>query len=180
MAGNAAHPNLSAIVWTERTPTAERLLALAPEAFIREVGRRLGDHLGGIKMVGRRWSYPLSAMHAHRYTDTRLALVGDAAHGIHPIAGQGLNLGFQDAAELSRLVIAAVAAGADPGAADLLRRYQAARRPANLAMLAATDLLDRLFSSDNRALRTARDLGIAAVHRLPPLKRLFIRQAMGA
>jgi 2-octaprenyl-6-methoxyphenol hydroxylase len=180
MAGNAEQPNLSAIVWTDRTASAERLLALHPDAFAKEVARRLGDHLGGIKMVGRRWSYPLSAMHAHRYTDTRLALVGDAAHGIHPIAGQGLNLGFQDAAELSRLVIAAVAAGEDPGSPELLRRYQAVRRPANLAMLAATDVLDRLFSSDSRVLRTARDLGIAAVDRLPPVKRFFMRRAMGA
>jgi 2-octaprenyl-6-methoxyphenol hydroxylase len=179
MAGTEAAANLSAIVWTERTATAGRLLALPPEAFTREVARRLGDHLGAIRLVGRRWSYPLGALHAHRYTDTRLALVGDAAHGIHPIAGQGLNLGFLDVTALARLVIEAVTAGADPGGADLLRRYQAARRPDNLMMLAATDTLDRLFSSDSRVLRLTRDLGIAAVHRLPALKRRFIRQAMG-
>jgi len=179
MAGNAEEPNLSAIVWTERSPLAAYLLEMPPERFVREVARRLGDHLGDIRLVGRRWSYPLSAMHVHRYADTRLAVVGDAAHGVHPIAGQGLNLGFLDVAELSRLVIAAVADGEDPGSADLLRRYQAARRPANLAMLAATDSLDRLFSSDSRVLRAARDIGIAAVDRLPGLKRRFIRQAMG-
>ena len=180
MAGTDDAPNLSAIVWTERTATAARLMTLPPGAFTREVTRRLGGHLGAIRLVGRRWSYPLGALHAHRYADTRLALVGDAAHGIHPIAGQGLNLGFLDAAALARLVIEAVAAGADPGGTELLRRYQAARRPDNLMMLAATDLLDRLFSSDSRVLRLARDLGIAAVNRLPPLKRRFIRQAMGA
>jgi 2-octaprenyl-6-methoxyphenol hydroxylase len=179
MAGNAEEPNLSAIVWTERSALAAYLLEMPPERFVREVARRLGDHLGDIRLVGRRWSYPLSAMHVHRYADTRLAVVGDAAHGVHPIAGQGLNLGFLDVAELSRLVIAAVADGEDPGSADLLRRYQAARRPANLAMLAATDSLDRLFSSDSRVLRAARDIGIAAVDRLPGLKRRFIRQAMG-
>jgi 2-octaprenyl-6-methoxyphenol hydroxylase len=179
MAGNDAAPNLSAIVWTERSATAARLMALDDAAFTREVARRLGDHLGTLRLVGRRWSYPLGALHAHRYTDTRLALVGDAAHGIHPIAGQGLNLGFLDAAELARLVLEAVEGGADPGDPALLRRYQAARRPDNLLMLAATDALERLFSNDSRVLRLARDLGIAAVDRLPALKRRFIRQAMG-
>ncbi len=118
-------------------------------------------------------------MHAHRYFDTRLALVGDAAHGIHPIAGQGLNLGLRDAAALAELLIAAAGRGEDPGAPALLRRYQALRRPDNLAMLAATDVLDRLFSNHSATLRLARDLGIAAVHRLAPLKRAFMRQAMG-
>jgi 2-octaprenyl-6-methoxyphenol hydroxylase len=180
MAGTEGAPNLSAIVWTERTPLAERLLVLPDAAFTREIGRRLGDHLGAVRLMGRRWSYRLSALHAHRYTDTRFALIGDSAHGIHPIAGQGLNLGLRDAATLAKLIIAAVEAGEDPGAPTLLPRYQAARRPDNLLMLAATDGLDRLFSTNNPLLRTARDLGIAAVHRLPPLKRLFMRQAMGA
>ncbi len=178
MAASDVAENLSAIVWTERTATAAYLLELPPERFEREVARRLGDHLGKIRLVGRRWSYPLSAMHAERYFDTRLALVGDAAHGVHPIAGQGLNLGFADVAALSRLLIEE--RDGDVGGPELLRRYQAARRPANLAMLAATDVLDRLFSSDSRVLRTARDIGIAAVHRLPALKRIFISQAMGA
>ena len=118
-------------------------------------------------------------MHAHRYIDTRLALVGDAAHAIHPIAGQGLNLGFRDAIALSDLLIDAAHRGDDLGAPALLLRYQRLRRPDNLLMLAATDALDRLFSNDNPLLRLARDIGIAAVHRTPPLKRLFMRQAMG-
>ena len=180
MAPTEGAPNLSAIVWTERDAPARRLLALPDAAFARELARRLGGHLGAVRPLGRRWSYPLTAMHAHRYTATRLALVGDAAHGVHPIAGQGLNLGFRDAAALAELLIAAAAAGADPGAPALLARYQARRRPDNLMMLAATDGLDRLFSTDHPLLRAARDLGIAAVHRLPPLKRRFIRQAMGA
>jgi 2-octaprenyl-6-methoxyphenol hydroxylase len=180
MAPTEGAPNLSAIVWTERTATAERLLRLPDDAFAREVARRLGDHLGAIRPVGRRWSYPLSAMHAHRYIGTRLALAGDAAHGVHPIAGQGLNLGFRDAIALADLVADAAAAGEDPGAPALLARYQAARRPDNMLMLAATDALDRLFSTNNPLLRLARDVGIASVHRVPALKRMFIRQAMGA
>jgi 2-octaprenyl-6-methoxyphenol hydroxylase len=177
LAGGA--PNVSAIVWTERTAVAERMMALDDARFTREAARRLGDHLGEIRLVGRRWHYPLSAMLAHRYVDTRLALAGDAAHGIHPIAGQGLNLGFQDAIRLGDMIVAAVSAGQDPGAAALLTRYQRARRPDNLLMLGMTDGLDRLFSSDSRVLRLARDLGIAGVHRTAPLKRLFMRRAMG-
>ena len=176
LAGGA--PNVSAIVWTERTAAAERMMALDDARFEREAARRLGDHLGRIKLVGRRWAYPLSAMLAHRYTETRLALAGDAAHGVHPIAGQGLNLGFLDAIVLGDLIVEAVRAGHDPGAPALLTRYQRARRPDNMLMLGMTDGLDRLFSSDNRLLRLARDVGIAAVHRTPPLKRLFMRQAM--
>ena len=176
MAGNAQAPNLSAIVWTERTPAAERILRLEPAAFTHQLARRLGGHLGAIRLLGRRWSYPLAAMLVHRYTDTRLALVGDAAHGIHPIAGQGLNLGFRDVGCLADLILE----GGDAGAPDLLRRYQAIRRPDNMMMLAATDALDRLFSNDHPVLRLARDLGIAAVHGMPRLKRMFMRRAMGA
>ncbi len=179
MAATAGVAHASAFVWTEREAAATRLLALDDAGFTRELARRLGPHLGAIRLLGRRWSYPLGALHAHRYIATRLALVGDAAHGIHPIAGQGLNLGFRDVAALAALVAEAVAAGRDPGEAALLRRYQARRRPDNLLMLAATDGLDRLFSSDNPALRVARDVGIAAVDRLGPLKRAFMRQAMG-
>jgi 2-octaprenyl-6-methoxyphenol hydroxylase len=180
MAASEAAPNISAIVWTERDAMAKRVMALDDAAFLREVRRRLGDYLGEIRLLGRRWSYPLSAMIAHRYTDTRLALVGDAAHGVHPIAGQGLNLGFRDVSTLGDLIIAALERNDDPGAPALLSAYQAARRPDNIMMLAATDVLDRLFSNDILPIRVARDIGIAAVHRIPPLKRLFMQQAMGA
>jgi 2-octaprenyl-6-methoxyphenol hydroxylase len=172
-------PNVSAIVWTERTAIARRMLALDDAGFADAIARRLGGDLGVVRVVGRRWSYPLGALHAHRYFDTRLALVGDAAHTIHPIAGQGLNLGFRDVMALADLLIEACRRSEDPGSPNLLRRYQQRRRPDNLLMLAATDTLDRLFSNDNRLLRLARDVGIAAVHRAPPLKRLFMRQAMG-
>ncbi len=172
-------PNVSAIVWTEDTARANTILNLDEPRFIREVGRRLGDHLGAIRGVGRRWSYSLSAMLAHRYVDTRLVLAGDSAHGIHPIAGQGLNLGFRDAIALSDLIIAANQAGQDVGAPALLARYQRLRQSDNLLMLGMTDGLDRLFSSDRRLVRRARDLGIAAVDRAGPVKRLFMRRAMG-
>ena len=179
MANGEGGENLSAIVWTERDPLASRLAGLDEAGFARELRRRLGTHLGEIRPVGRRWTYKLGALHAHRYVAERLALVGDAAHGIHPIAGQGLNLGFRDVMALSELVIDAVKEGRDPGDKGLLARYQARRRPENMVMLAATDVLDRLFSSDNPALRLARDLGINAVHRMPRLKRAFMTQAMG-
>ncbi len=171
--------HVSAIVWTERDAMARHLLGLDDERFAREAGRRLGGHLGAVRLVGRRWSYPLSAMVVHGLTAERLALVGDAAHGIHPIAGQGLNLGFQDVGVLADLVIGAVQAGEDPGGEAVLRRYRAARGPAVLAMTAMTDGLDRLFSNDLAPVRLARDLGIAAVNRIGPLKRVFMRRAMG-
>ena len=179
MSASEAGPHISAIVWTEHADRAPSLLALDDAAFGREIGRRLGGHLGSIRPVGRRWSYPLGALHAHRYTDTRLALIGDAAHGIHPIAGQGLNLGFRDAIALAALLAEAHALGQDLGSPALLARYQRARRPDNLLMLAATDALDRLFSTANPALRLARRLGIAGVGRAPRLKQAFMRRAMG-
>ncbi len=172
-------PNVSAIVWTERTKDVAPIMALDNARFARELGRRLGGHWGAIRAVGRRWSYPLSAMIVHRYVDTRLALAGDAAHGVHPIAGQGLNLGFRDAIELADLVIEAHRSGADVGSPELLARYQRVRRGDNLLMFGMTDQLDRLFSTDRRLVRTVRDLGIGAVDRLGPVKRVFMRRAMG-
>lgn len=173
------HPHVSAIVWTERTAIATAALAMDDAAYGRQIAARLGHHLGAVTPIGRRWSYPLSAMHAERFTAARLALVGDAAHGIHPIAGQGLNLGFRDVAALAELVIDAVHGGQDPGGAATLARYQAARRPDSLVMLGATHVLERLFSSRLPPVRIARRLGIAAVDRLPGLKRFFATRAMG-
>lgn len=169
------HPHVSAIVWADRPEMVEAAMALDDVDFAQAVQLRLGGHLGELRLLGRRWSYPLSALLAHRLVDTRLALAGDSAHGIHPIAGQGLNLGFRDATELAHLLDGAP----DPGAPELLARYQRARRPDNLRMLAATDVLERLFSNDIPRLRLARDLGIAAVNHIPPLKRRFMAMAMG-
>jgi 2-octaprenyl-6-methoxyphenol hydroxylase len=172
-------PYVSAVVWTERTVDAPTFLALSDARFAREVGRRLGSHLGSIRAVGRRWSYRLSAMIVHRYVDTRLALAGDAAHGIHPIAGQGLNLGFRDGIALADLIIEADRTNADLGSESLLARYQRARQGDNLLMFAMTDGIDRLFATDRGLVRVARDLGINSVNHLGPMKRLFMRRAMG-
>ncbi|WP_149538141.1 UbiH/UbiF/VisC/COQ6 family ubiquinone biosynthesis hydroxylase [Siccirubricoccus phaeus] len=177
--GTAAFPHASAFVWADRTAIARRMLALDDADFGRELRRRLGDHLGAVRMIGRRWSYPLSALQVERWVDTRLALVGDAAHGVHPIAGQGLNLGFRDVAALAEEVIAAWQAGEDPGAPAVLARYQARRRPDTLLMLSGMHALERLFSNDIAPVRWARRLGIAAVDRMPRLKLAFARQAMG-
>jgi 2-octaprenyl-6-methoxyphenol hydroxylase len=175
--GGAA--NVSAIVWTERKKVAAAFMALGDTRFAREAGRRLGQHLGAIRAVGRRWSYPLSAMIVHRYVDARLALAGDAAHGIHPIAGQGLNLGFRDGIALAGLIIEAFLAGEDIGASTLLAEYQRVRQVDNLLMFAVTDGLDRLFSTDRRLVRLIRDVGTEGVNRLGPVKRVFMQRAMG-
>jgi len=172
--------HLSAIVWSDDARVAPRLAALDHDAFRGEIARRLGGHLGAIEPVGRRWVYGLSAMYVHRLVGERLAVVGDAAHGIHPIAGQGLNLGLRDAIALSALLIEAKQRGSDLGAPALLAQYQRERRFDHVSMLLATDGLDRLFSTDNPVLRTMRDLGLGAVQRMPALKRAFMKRAVGA
>ena len=177
--GTAAFPHASAFVWADRTAIAKRMLALDDAAFGRELARRMGDSLGAIRPIGRRWSYPLSALLVDRWTDTRLALIGDAAHGVHPIAGQGLNLGFRDVAALAEEMITAWNGGADPGSPAVLARYQARRRPDTMLMLTGMHALERLFGNDFGPVRLARRLGIAAVDRIPGLKKAFARQAMG-
>jgi 2-octaprenyl-6-methoxyphenol hydroxylase len=169
----------SSIVWTERADVARRLLEIDNARFLPEFARRFGDHLGQLSTVGPRWWFPLGLIHADRYIDTRLVLVGDAAHGIHPIAGQGYNLGVRDIAALVEVLVDAKRLGLDVGAADTLERYVQWRRADNLTMVAATDLLNRLFSNDIAPLRLARDLGLAAVNRVPALRRFFVRHAMG-
>ncbi len=169
----------SSIVWTERAEPARRMTALPDPAFAAELAARFGDFLGAVEPEGPRWSYPLMLLLAERYAAPRLALVGEAAHVIHPIAGQGLNLGIRDIAALAELIIDTRRLGLDIGSDAVLRRYQQWRRLDTAMLAAVTDGLNRLFSNEIAPLRLARDLGLAAVNRLPPLKRLLMRDAMG-
>jgi 2-octaprenyl-6-methoxyphenol hydroxylase len=170
----------SSIVWSERADLVPALLKLDDDSFAREFAQRFGSHLGAVRPVGPRYHYPLSLMHAERYVARRLALVGDAAHAIHPIAGQGWNLGLRDVVALAEVVVDARRLGLDIGGAATLEAYERWRRVDNLALVAATDALNRLFSNDLPPVRLARDLGLAAVNRVPPLRRFFMRHAMGA
>jgi 2-octaprenyl-6-methoxyphenol hydroxylase len=171
--------NRSSIVWTERAELAPKIMQLCESAFAKELAIRFGDFLGAVEPVGPRWSYPLALMVAEAYVAPRLALVGEAAHMIHPIAGQGLNLSIRDVAALAELLIDARRLGLDIGDESVLRRYERWRRFDVLALAAVTDGLNRLFSNALPILQLARDFGLAAVHRLPPLKRLLMRDAMG-
>ena len=169
----------SSLVWTERTGLAPALLEAPPAVFARELGLRFGDFLGALEPVGPRWSYPLALTHAKRYVAPRLALAGDAAHAIHPLAGQGFNLGIRDAAVLAELVVDRARLGLDIGGSDVLTRYQRRRRFDSVVLIAVTDGLNRLFSNESESLRLIRDAGLAAVNELPPVKRFFMRHAMG-
>jgi 2-octaprenyl-6-methoxyphenol hydroxylase len=169
----------SSIVWTETTAEAERVVALPDEAFHEELERRFGLQLGEIAATGPRQSYPLALMVARSFVADRVALIGDAAHVIHPIAGQGLNIGLKDVAALAETIVDAMRLGLDPGAADTLARYQQWRRFDTMSMAFATDALNRLFSNRSDALRALRDLGLGVVDRLPGVKHLFIREAAG-
>ncbi len=171
--------NRASLVWTEADDIAERILALDDAAFLEELMWRFGDFLGAVEPVGPRWSYPLTLVHAERYADHRLALVGDSAHLIHPIAGQGYNLGLRDTAALAEVLTDRRRLGLEPGHSDGLERYARWRRVDNLMLIAVTDSLNRLFSNDLAPIRLARDVGLAAVNQLPPLKKLFMRHAMG-
>jgi 2-octaprenyl-6-methoxyphenol hydroxylase len=171
--------NRSSLVWTERETLAPALLKLPPEQFAAEVARRFGNHLGAIEVVGPRWSYPLRFHLARGWIAPRFALAGDSAHGIHPIAGQGLNLGLKDAAALAECVLEMVRLGLDAGTAEGLRQYERWRRFDSFALAAATDGLNRLFSNDIAPLRVIRDLGLGIVDAIGPLRRFFMRNAGG-
>jgi 2-octaprenyl-6-methoxyphenol hydroxylase len=176
---DAAGGHRSSIVWTEESQAAARIVALPEAEFHAELERRFGLHLGEIAAVGPRRVLPLGLSVARAFVAARLALVGDAAHVIHPIAGQGLNMGLKDVAALAEVIVDAVRLGLDPGALAVLERYQRWRRFDTMAMGIATDGLNRLFSNQSDALRLLRDVGLGLVDRLPALKHLFIREAAG-
>jgi 2-octaprenyl-6-methoxyphenol hydroxylase len=169
----------SSLVWTEKRAAAARIAALPEQEFHTELERRFGLHLGEIAAVGPRRVLPLGLSMARAFIADRLALVGDAAHVIHPIAGQGLNMGLKDVAALAEVVVDAARLGMDLGQADVLDRYQRWRRFDTMAMGLATNSLNLLFSNKSTLLRTVRDIGLGLVDRAPPLKSLFIRQAAG-
>jgi 2-octaprenyl-6-methoxyphenol hydroxylase len=169
----------SSIVWTEEAAEAERIVALPDPAFHAELERRFGLRLGDIRVAGPRRAYPLGLSVARSVVAERLALIGDAAHVIHPIAGQGLNMGLRDVAALAEVIADAARLGLDFGSAPVLERYQRWRRFDSLAMGIATDGLNRLFSNRSDVLRLFRDVGLGLVDRLPALKALFIREAAG-
>lgn len=171
--------NRSSLVWTERRVEAERLVTGDDFTFELELERRFGHHLGKLELAGPRHAFPLGLTLARDFVRPRLALAGDAAHGIHPIAGQGLNLGFKDVAALAEVLVEARRLGEDIGALDVLERYERWRRFDTFRMGVVTDVLNRLFSNDMDVVRAARDVGLGLVDRMPGLKRFFIRQAAG-
>ena len=171
--------NRSGIVWTEARKRAQGIVDQTDGAFLAEMAERFGDFLGPLTLASPRFAYPLTFQIAKKYTGKRLVLVGDAAHGMHPIAGQGLNLGLRDAAALGQVVVEAARLGLDIGGSPVLDRYRAWRRVDTALMMGVTDSLNKLFTSDLAPVKLARDVGLWAVEHTPPLKTLFMRHAMG-
>ncbi|RDD70737.1 2-octaprenyl-6-methoxyphenyl hydroxylase [Paracoccus versutus] len=171
--------NRSSIVWSEAEASARAIMELPDDEFLAVLRPRFGDFLGEIRLAGPRFSYSLNLTLAERYVAPRVALVGDAAHGVHPIAGQGLNLGLRDVAVLAEVLVAARRRGEDIGADLVLARYQDWRRPDATALALGMDGVNALFSNANPLLRTAREIGMGLVDAIPPLRRGFMRQAAG-
>lgn len=171
--------NRVSIVWTERDEEAARIAALSPADYLAVLRPRLGDTLGAVRLAGARYTYPLQLSLANRMVAERVALAGDAAHVVHPLAGQGLNAGLRDVAALAEVLAEARRRGEDIGRADVLERYQVWRRFDVATLALATDAFNRLFSNDSAVLRLGRQVGLAAVSRLPALRRGFMREAAG-
>ncbi len=171
--------NTSSIVWTETTERAAEITVMNDVDYMACLHPCFGDFLGKISLKGGRYSYPLNLTLADRFVDHRLALVGDAAHGVHPLAGQGLNLGLRDIAALAEVLANAARRGEDIGTANVLKRFQQWRRFDTTTSVTSTDTINRLFSNDNPLLRTVRDLGLGLVNATPDLRRGLMRQAAG-
>jgi 2-octaprenyl-6-methoxyphenol hydroxylase len=171
--------NRCSIVWSEATATATAIQALEDGPYLEALRPRFGDFLGEIALAGKRYAYPLRLSIANRFIGPRLALVGDAAHGLHPIAGQGFNFGLRDVAALAEVLILAARRGEDIASPLVLERYQQWRRFDTMMMAVGTDIVNRLFSNDNPILRGLRDLGMGAVSAVPALRRRFMREAAG-
>jgi len=169
----------ASIVWTETSRNAPVMMGLSEEDFQAELAERFGDYLGDVKVAGPRWSYPLTLQFAKRSIGQRLVLVGDASHGMHPVAGQGFNMGARDACALAELVIETKKLGLDIGAGRVLDDYDRWRHFDNHLMLASTDALVKLFSNNSAPVRFVRDVGLALVDQLPFAKKFFTRSAMG-
>ncbi|MEN8722948.1 MAG: FAD-dependent monooxygenase [Alphaproteobacteria bacterium] len=170
----------ASLVWTEATDVAETIMALDEDRFTEELRKRFGDYLGTVAPVGPRYSYPLRYQQALDFAGPRAALIGDAAHVVHPLAGQGMNLGLKDAAALAEVIVDASRLGLDWGSTAVLGRYEKWRRADTLGMAVVTDGLNRLFSNDNPILRIVRDVGLALVDRLEPVKRRLMAEAQAA
>ncbi|KEJ90420.1 FAD-dependent monooxygenase [Sulfitobacter donghicola] len=171
--------NRSSIVWSETTDNAARIHGLPDAEYLDVLRPRFGDFLGDISLAGARYTYPLSLSLTHDMISDRIALLGDSAHGVHPIAGQGLNAGFRDIAALCEVIVDAQRRGEDFGASVALGRYQEWRRFDNVSLALATDSFNRMFSNDNAFIRLARDIGMGVINSLPGLRRTFIREAAG-
>ncbi|TAE34945.1 MAG: 2-octaprenyl-6-methoxyphenyl hydroxylase [Alphaproteobacteria bacterium] len=169
----------SCIVWTERSRFAQHMIALDDATFTYELSRKLCGMLGTIEMVGGKYAYPLNLFQAERYTSERAVLIGDAAHAIHPIAGQGVNLGYRDVAVLTELLVDAMRLGQDIGNASIMQHYQQWRHFDATSMIAMTDGLNRIFSSDSKLVRPVRRLGMGLLNRIEPVKMFFMESAMG-
>lgn len=171
--------NRSSIVWTETRERAAEIQGRDDEGYLNALRPVFGDFLGELKLSGKRYCYPLGLSLANSFVENRVALAGDAAHGIHPLAGQGFNLGVRDAAALAEVVVEANRRGEDIGAQNVLERYQRWRRFDTAALAVATDGINRLFSNDNPLLRTMRDAGLGFVNQFPSLRRGLMREAAG-
>ncbi|HEX6859462.1 MAG TPA: UbiH/UbiF/VisC/COQ6 family ubiquinone biosynthesis hydroxylase [Caulobacteraceae bacterium] len=172
--------NRASLVWTEKRGRGEALKSTRPEVFHAHLMRRFGDFLGEVAVEGPVFTYPLSLALAERMAAPRMALLGDAAHGVHPIAGQGLNLGLKDAAALAEVLVEASRLGEDIGSLAVLERYAAWRRFDNVMLSAGFDAFVWLFSNDNPLIRTLRGAGLALVNQIPPARRYFMQEAGGA